>query len=305
MRLLTRHALTRLLMPMGLAVGLSGAAQADITWSWSFGTEAGTFVTDGALVGTSAPAGVYNVLDISVTQSSFPGNLGAMTTGELDEGSQPGTGFTWDGTADTQWFRAAGVWTNGANYYSNVTQHRYLFFPGFYVLYDGNDNTLLSSATLSLTPGVGAATPFCFGDGSGAICPCGNLGAAGEGCANSAGAGALLVGSGAADLANDTFVLEASQCPPNRPGLFFQGTQQVSGGAGSLLGDGLRCAGGPVVRLEVVMTNGGGGATSSVVVSAQSTIAPGETRTYQFWYRDPAGPCSGQFNLTNGLEQTW
>jgi hypothetical protein len=39
-------------------------------------------------------------------------------------------------------------------------------------------------------------TPFCFGDGSGAPCPCANTGAPGSGCANSVSTGALLVHPG-------------------------------------------------------------------------------------------------------------
>ena len=35
------------------------------------------------------------------------------------------------------------------------------------------------------------------------------------------------------------------------PGIFFQGDERVNGGDGDLFGDGLRCAGTNVVRLEL------------------------------------------------------
>ncbi|MBI5362861.1 MAG: hypothetical protein HZA53_06755 [Planctomycetes bacterium] len=63
-------------------------------------------------------------------------------------------------------------------------------------------------------PGV----PFCFGDGSGSACPCGNTGAIGHGCANSANANdALLTATGAASLANDTLVLDGTGMPAAAP----------------------------------------------------------------------------------------
>src|SRR5204862_180169 len=50
--------------------------------------------------------------------------------------------------------------------------------------------------------------PFCFGDGSGAACPCANNGSNGNGCANSVNAaGANLTASGAASVSADTLVL--------------------------------------------------------------------------------------------------
>lgn len=147
---------------------------------------------------------------------------------------------------------------------------------------------------------------YCFGDGSGIACPCGNSGGAGSGCANSTGSGAILMASGNASPSQDSLILEASACPANRPGLFFQGTIQVNNGDGLVFGDGLRCAGGSIVRLEIVTTDGSGLASSSVSISAVGAVSVGDTRTYQFWYRDPVmSPCGTDFNTTNGFEITW
>src|SRR5262249_28935021 len=52
--------------------------------------------------------------------------------------------------------------------------------------------------------------PFCCGDGTGAACPCGNSGAAGNGCASSVGAGAHLSASGVARISADSLVLGGS-----------------------------------------------------------------------------------------------
>jgi hypothetical protein len=148
--------------------------------------------------------------------------------------------------------------------------------------------------------------PFCFGDGSGTACPCGNSGAAGNGCASSVNAnGANLTTTGSASLANDTLVLHGTGMP-NSNCLYFQGTSQIS----VVFGDGLRCAGGTIVRLGT-KTNAAGasqfpsGADPSVHVKGAVSI-PGSVRTYQTWYRNAAAFCSpSTFNLTNGVLVTW
>ncbi len=85
----------------------------------------------------------------------------------------------------------------------------------------------------------GGTTPYCFGDGSTTICPCGNQGTTGEGCANSTGAGATLAATGTAQVGNDSLVLSSTQCPTGVPGLFFQGDAMQANPP--VFGDGLRC----------------------------------------------------------------
>jgi choice-of-anchor B domain-containing protein len=150
---------------------------------------------------------------------------------------------------------------------------------------------------------------FCFGDGSGTACPCGNAGATGRGCANSTGAGALLAAGGVARIAGDSFTLTASGMPSTVSALYFQGTNQAAAGAGTVFGDGLRCAAGTVIRLGTktaaagVTTYPGAGDAS---VSVRGAITAGATRTYQVWYRNAAAFCSAEtFNLTNGVLATW
>ncbi|MCY2959295.1 MAG: PQQ-binding-like beta-propeller repeat protein [Planctomycetota bacterium] len=147
---------------------------------------------------------------------------------------------------------------------------------------------------------------FCFGDGSGTACPCGNNGAVGNGCANSVNAaGARLAASGAASLSNDTLLL-AGTGMPNSSALYFQGTTQVS----SAFGDGLRCAGGSVVRLATKPNAAGASqypAPGDPTISVRGLVpSSGSQRTYQVWYRNAAAFCTAStFNLSNGVAITW
>ncbi|MDP6539236.1 MAG: hypothetical protein QF903_03125 [Planctomycetota bacterium] len=150
-------------------------------------------------------------------------------------------------------------------------------------------------------PGVA----FCFCDGGGTAAPCGNTGAAGNGCANgSVSAGANLTATGAP--VPDGLVLEAVGLVPGQPGLYFQGDNEINGGLGVTFGDGLRCAGGGVVRLQVVAATTAGTSATTVDLFVTGGITPGDTRSYQLWYRDPASsPCGTGFNLTNGVTVDW
>jgi Tol biopolymer transport system component len=151
---------------------------------------------------------------------------------------------------------------------------------------------------------------FCFGDGTGTNCPCGNNSAvgAGSGCLSSLGVGGRLTASGNPSITNDTLVLGGSGMP-NSSALYFQGTAQQSGGAGSTFGDGLRCAGGSITRLGTKVNASGAsqyptGGDSSI--SVRGGNAAGNLRTYQCWYRNSAAFCTtSNFNLTNGVQITW
>jgi len=164
------------------------------------------------------------------------------------------------------------------------------------------------SGTFSLMSScpVAPGTGYCFGDGSGGACPCGNLGAAGNGCASSINAsGGNLAATGSATIGSDTVVLRGSGLP-NSTCLYFQGTTQIS----PAFGDGLRCAGGTIIRLGTKVNVAGAsqypvGADQPVSVRGGVTV-PGSTRNYQVWYRNSAPFCTAAtFNLTNGYSITW
>ncbi len=163
---------------------------------------------------------------------------------------------------------------------------------------------------LEFGTGCGPSTPYCAGDGTATACACANFGAAGHGCANSVDpAGAVLGSMGAARVSSDSLVLLASGMP-NSAALYFQGTAPQNAGLGTVFGDGLRCAGGAVLRLGV-QTNAAGASQhpgpADPPISIQGALpASGGTRYYQCWYRNAAAYCTpSTFNLTNGLEVVW
>ncbi len=158
-----------------------------------------------------------------------------------------------------------------------------------------------------------SSASFCSGDGSATACPCGNVGASGNGCGNSVNsAGAHLSATGFASVSVDTLVLQGSGMTPTSSVLYFQGTAIVNSASGSVFGDGLRCAGGFVIRLGIGTNQGGASSYPGVAgdppisVKGQIPIAGGVTRHYQAWFRDAANFCSTSvFNLTNGVTVTW
>ena len=161
---------------------------------------------------------------------------------------------------------------------------------------------------LTISPCIppSAGTPYCFGDGTATACPCGNNGAAGEGCGNSSGVGGTLVSTGSASVALDDLGFDASGLLTSQPALLFSGQVMVGGGSGMPFGDGLRCAGTNVVRLGTQVPDAAGDASWSGGLAASGGWTAGDTRFFQGWYRDPIGsPCSSGFNLTHGVGVTF
>ena len=77
-------------------------------------------------------------------------------------------------------------------------------------------------------------------------------------------------------------------------------------GLGAMFGDGLRCAGGDVVRMQVVTADFFGDSSTSVDVAQAGGVSAGEVKRYQLWYRNTGvSSCLTGFNLTNGYEITW
>ncbi|MBI5362527.1 MAG: choice-of-anchor E domain-containing protein [Planctomycetes bacterium] len=153
-------------------------------------------------------------------------------------------------------------------------------------------------------------TVYCAGDGSATACPCGNASApsAGQGCANSGGLGGELRALGVASLSADTLRLDAQHLTRGFA-VFTQGTSHEHGGLGVLLGDGLLCVGGDLVRLganPVASTSARYPLPGQDSIHARGALhAPG-TRFYQALYRNAASFCTpASFNLTNGLSIDW
>jgi hypothetical protein len=118
----------------------------------------------------------------------------------------------------------------------------------------------------------------------------------------------LLVATGSPFVANPTVVLHGSGMT-NSFALYFQGTTRHNGGLGATFGDGLRCAGGSVLRLGTESNAGGTSqypGAGDPPVSVRGLVTGPGTRTYQSWYRNAAAFCTAAtFNLTNGVELSW
>ena len=154
-------------------------------------------------------------------------------------------------------------------------------------------------------------TRFCFGDGSGAFCPCFNQGQIGNGCENglsTGGAHLLAMGT----TSPDTVLLTSSNELPSALTIFLQGTQSM---AAVPYGNGLRCIGGVLKRLY--NRNAVNGTVSApqgadLSITARSAalnhpILPGQLKFYMTYSRDPnPNVCTGLgFNSSNALGIVW
>ncbi len=132
-------------------------------------------------------------------------------------------------------------------------------------------------------------------------CPCANPGAAGEGCANSTGAGARAGISGSTSLSTADLSLMMDGLPSGQFEIFFSGLNAFA----VTFADGLRCAGG-ALRRSSVLGSGAAGSVSLVDALGAGGLCAGPaelgaTRHIQGWYRDPSGPCGGGSNLSNAI----
>ena len=220
-----------------------------------------------------------------------------------------GDGTFWSGNTNT----GTGLGTDDA-FESNIGGAiNACFFLGGYL--SGNPYSSLYMQIIGDAAGTAppTGTQYCAGDGNGTACPCGNNndGSANggmAGCGNSVNnAGSVLSAAGNPSVGGDTVVFTADGLQNNQPGIFFRADNAVNGGAGITFGDGLRCAGGNVVRLGVFPANGSGVATSAAGIAGAGLTA-GDVKRYQYWYRNPGGgggACGNAFNLSNGFEITW
>jgi hypothetical protein len=215
--------------------------------------------------------------------------------------SEPAGGWVWvDGTplTFTNWYTPSEP-NNGGG-----LEHYGGYWPGD----QWNDYQIAdaAAATYVVEFDTSTSTSFCPGDSTGTGCPCGNTGGSGEGCANGGGSGGVLVASGSSSVALADFALSASGLIPGQPGLYFQGNNAINAGLGVQFGDGLRCAGGGVIRLQVRFAGGAGASSTTANLVALGGVVPGDTKRYQLWYRDPiTSPCGALFNLSNGVERTF
>ena len=282
-------------------IGTAGTANVDLNVGASDVFENGTntyymiTTTDvpgvSALVGTDVDADNDQVTDIA--------GLGTVTMLSI-------VAITDGGVGDETFDSATVVGPDGAFLPAGILRGNDAPNPWCSTVLDFNLGADRTPGAANVACPVGViGTAYCFGDGSGTACPCGNTGGVGQGCANSATTGATLVASGSLSIAAGDLVLTGSGAPAGVSGIFFAGTTQITGGNGNPFGDGLRCVGGPVVRMETISADGAGTAVSTINLALRVGATAGSTNTIQYWYRDVPGPCGVGFNFSHGLEVTW
>lgn len=166
----------------------------------------------------------------------------------------------------------------------------------------------------SLDPAQSPMVPICEPGAAGvAACPCANPAAGyNRGCDNSSGTtGAALTATGTASLGADSLLFGTAGERANALSIVLQGNSLVA--AGTPYGQGVRCVGGQLRRLynrfasasgTLSVPDAGAGDPSVSQRSADlgDVIAPGESRWYLVYYRDPTvlGSCAPTttFNAT-------
>jgi len=225
--------------------------------------------------------------------------LGAIQDVTSPSYSEPGGGWIWiTGEAFT-----FSNWAPGEpNDFNGDEEYLEVFATGEFNDQALSGNNQVSALYVEFSDTI-APTLFCSGDGGGTPCPCANSGAGGEGCANGSGSGGKLRSVGTSSVTAGDLSLVGSQLIANQPGLYFQGNNAINSGDGNSFGDGLRCAGGGVIRLQVRFSSATGESATDIHIATAGGAASGDTKRYQLWYRDPVtSPCGTLFNLTNGVE---
>lgn len=208
----------------------------------------------------------------------------------------------------------------GSGFVSLSTDGRYVAFTSFADnLVPGDTNGRPDAFVRDRGSVVPGYSSFCFGEGSLATpCPCGNFGSGGHGCGNSVNSfGARLIATGSVlpDLftGTDTIVLSASGMPATATSVFLQGNAPIA--AGVFFGDGVRCAGGQLIRLAVKVSSAGNSqfpepGDLSLSQKGGVGLGTGTTRFYQTYYRDSnlafcPDPPGNSWNVTNGIQVVW
>lgn len=115
---------------------------------------------------------------------------------------------------------------------------------------------------------------------------------------NAAGASISMTGDGDATTGDEVATATGL---PNQSGIFFHGRNQIA----VAFGCGWLCAGVNIQRGTAVSASGGTATYAYDQSNAKRDLTPfaGQTRRFQFWYRDPMNfaNCGNTFNYSNGL----
>lgn len=296
---------------------LAGVPTSVMTNASNNGTGSGDFFFNNSLTSGDDEKLMDDLEDVGGGTSATTWTFSGLLDGAYDvytyawgpDNSTFVSSVTPNGSSDTQ--NVGGIWPGGHAMGTTYALHCVTVSGGSDVVIVvqavsgfGSVNGFQFKMKAQACPPDVPGTPYCDCTSTS---PCGNTGAPGNGCANGSNPnGANLAGSGIADVTADTVVLHGTGAVPFQPGLFFQGNNKVNGGNGILFGDGLRCAGMNVVRLQVVNADAAGDMDTSVSISVKGGVNAGDIKHYQLWYRDPQGTlCGSTFNLSNGYTINW
>ncbi|MFT7671401.1 MAG: hypothetical protein ACI8X5_004119 [Planctomycetota bacterium] len=273
-----------------LGLGHSAANGATMYPSIGNGIEAQRSISNDDRGGLAAIYGAASASKPIITDVAVSGNLIAIT------------GSNFDGSGNEIWFTQAGSGGNGTPI--KVTSL--------------NSNGTLITATIPATAGPGDvlvrrnntshsglsnAWPTDL-ENSGTVCNTPVSYCASS--ANSVGPGAVISYTGTNGIAANDLALTCIGLPSNAAGIFFYADNQNA----TLFGEGLLCATGNIKRFNVQFS----GALGSVSRPLDYNAAPlnsgtgqaisGETKNFQFWYRDISGGPNG-FNTSDALSVTF
>jgi len=120
---------------------------------------------------------------------------------------------------------------------------------------------------------------------------------------NSTGSGSTINAAGSASIAFNSLTFKLQGGPPTKPCLLYYGPYQLQ----IPFGDGFRCVGGSLQRLQPLVTFDGSGGiifpldfSSPPLDQGPGAASPGGTWNFQGWYRDPDANGQG-FNLTDAV----
>jgi hypothetical protein len=116
---------------LAMLVSASTVVQAQITWNWSFGTNTGTFLTDGTVIGGTAPPGTYNFIDFALTSSGDGATVGSVSGGQYVPAGYGTTlpyDFNWDGSTVSFWNSAGANSFDWWPFADLIQYNTYIFF---------------------------------------------------------------------------------------------------------------------------------------------------------------------------------
>ncbi len=202
----------------------------------------------------------------------------------------------------------------------NATAAPVTYFLEVYVWAAANLDCNTYGLNITVTGGGSPYSAFCFGDGSGTACPCGNNSTAGHGggCAHQNGNGAILTGSGVPSVGADTMHFDLTSGPFSTFAVLVSGNNRLPQtgpciGCGNHAFDGLRCAGGNFQRHGSRSVNASGNANNgwgppagpAGGLIAQGGFTSGQTRHFFAFVRtDALQTCMMGQNSTNGVSVT-